>query len=103
MTAGLRSTLETNINLYLVFLEIHEVIQSFDTNEFDDYCLFVKIEPQSLNTKVSFHDGGRGWDDAENKSVTKVYKSIMVNSASDKEITLYFDIDEEFIMFLDER
>lgn len=103
MTAGLKSTLENNINLYLVYLEIFEVIKSFDANEMDDYCLFVKLQPQGLDTKVTFHDGGRGWNEAEKKGVTTVYKSIVVNTASEKELTLYFDIEDQFLMFLDER
>jgi|GEM_PF-1511825 len=71
--------------------------------DFDDYCVFIKIEPEQQFTKITYHDGGAKYDEKLDALVHVTYGEVTCFLPSSEEMTLYYGVNEQVLTTLDER
>lgn len=71
--------------------------------DFNDYCLFIKIEPSALGSKITFHDGGAKYDKQIDEVVYVSYATVSCDYPVHEESTLYYGVSEGVLCYLDER
>ncbi|MEN5058887.1 hypothetical protein [Sphingobacterium kitahiroshimense] len=103
---GLNHTLKNDIIFATILIKV--IVPNLEKlckqiPDFDDYCVFIKIEHDNKSCKIKFHDGGAKYDKDLDALVHITYGEVICFLNVKEESTLYYSVDEGILCYLDER